>query len=386
MKILFLSKWYPNKYDAMAGLFVRKHAQAAARVCDVTVMYVFTDPRNQSVEITDQQKDGVREIIVAYSASSIRWLHALSSAIYFLLAYYKGFKYLLKQLKWRPDVIHVNVLTRHGVIAYLMKKLYHIPYVVTEHWSRYLPQNFQFTGYLRRAITSHVVTHAAAVMPVSINLKQAMEAQGLHNANYVIINNVVDDFFYDQPHVLAAHSKKRLLHVSCFDDKAKNVSGLLRSIRQLHHKRIDFELIIVGTGLDFDMATTLTKTLQLTDCVTFVGEQTPQQVKEWFCTSDLFVLFSNYENAPVVLSESVAVGVPAIATSVGGIPEMINDSNGRLVISGNEVQLTETIDWMLDHLDSFDKQIIKDQAYKYSYNYVGNQLCEIYQAAFNSTR
>ena len=51
MNVLFLSKWYPNKYDAMAGLFVRKHAQAAARVCDVTVMYVFTDPRIRVFEI-----------------------------------------------------------------------------------------------------------------------------------------------------------------------------------------------------------------------------------------------------------------------------------------------------------------------------------------------
>ena len=98
MNVLFLSKWYPNKYDAMAGLFVRKHAQAAARVCDVTVMYVFTDPRIRVFEINDEYVDGVREITVLYPSSPISWLHSLSSLVNFIISYYKGFQYLFKQV------------------------------------------------------------------------------------------------------------------------------------------------------------------------------------------------------------------------------------------------------------------------------------------------
>ncbi len=37
MTVLFFSQWYPNRYDAMPGLFVRKHAQAVARFCDVDI-------------------------------------------------------------------------------------------------------------------------------------------------------------------------------------------------------------------------------------------------------------------------------------------------------------------------------------------------------------
>ena len=39
MKVLFISAWYPNRYDEMAGLFVRKHAQAVSQFCEVEVLY-----------------------------------------------------------------------------------------------------------------------------------------------------------------------------------------------------------------------------------------------------------------------------------------------------------------------------------------------------------
>lgn len=40
MKVLYLTQWYPHRYDAMAGLFVRNHAEAAVRQgVDVCVLY-----------------------------------------------------------------------------------------------------------------------------------------------------------------------------------------------------------------------------------------------------------------------------------------------------------------------------------------------------------
>ena len=44
-KVLFLSAWYPNRYDAMAGLFVRKHAEAVGQYADVCVLYLHLDDK-----------------------------------------------------------------------------------------------------------------------------------------------------------------------------------------------------------------------------------------------------------------------------------------------------------------------------------------------------
>ena len=55
-----------------------------------------------------------------------------------------------------------------------------IPYVVVEHWTRYLPDNFLYTGFLRRRTTELVARNAAVIMPVSSMLQQAMLKQGIN--------------------------------------------------------------------------------------------------------------------------------------------------------------------------------------------------------------
>ena len=37
--IVFLARWYPHRYDPMFGLFVQRHAEAAALFNDITVVY-----------------------------------------------------------------------------------------------------------------------------------------------------------------------------------------------------------------------------------------------------------------------------------------------------------------------------------------------------------
>ncbi len=52
--------------------------------------------------------------------------------------------------------------------------------------------------------------------------------------------------------------------------------------------------------------------------------------------SDCFILFSDYENLPCVLLESISSGTPVIATRVGGIPEIINENQGILINRSTE--------------------------------------------------
>ena len=93
------------------------------------------------------------------------------------------------------DICQVNTLTRNGVLALLLKMLHRIPYVVVEHWTRYLPDNFLYTGFLRRRATELVARNAAVIMPVSSMLQLAMLKQGI-KGRYRVISNIVDDFFY----------------------------------------------------------------------------------------------------------------------------------------------------------------------------------------------
>ena len=345
MKVLFLSAWYPTERDAMAGLFVQKHAQAVAQQgADVRVIYS--------------------------EARGVHWWRDMR----------RQWRSLRRE--WgMPDLVQMNVLDKNGIFAQWLYHRYHIPYVIIEHWSGYLPANFSFRGGWHGRIMRHIAKQAACILPVSQMLEDAMKQCGIQNTHWQRIHNVVDDFFYDtkkdQPKAIG--QKIRLLHVSCFDEKAKNIQGMLRAVRHLATYRQDFELIIVGTGIDYQQDKNYTHELHFPDGILhFTGEQTPQQVAQWMQDSDCFLFFSRYENAPVVLSECLAVGLPIISSNAGGIPEMVNNECGILVPSENEDALMQAMMHMMDHLADYPASTIRPYGQKYTYNNVGAQLYQLY--------
>ncbi|GHT41836.1 glycosyl transferase family 1 [Bacteroidia bacterium] len=367
----------------MDGLFVQKHAEAVNLYCEAKVLYVYADTHIRAFEIVDRKHNDLNEIIVYYPAkASTNVFCKLLKTWNYVRAYWKGYKYITEK-GYSPDIVHVNVLTRTGFIAYLHKKWKGVPYVLTEHWTRYLPQNFGYKGFLRKRITELVVRNASAVMPVSESLQQAMQGHRLHNAHYTVVNNVVDDFFFDE-RVVSHREKKRILHISCFIERAKNVCGMLRAVQALSKQRTDFELIIIGDGPDFDTVSAYARTLDYPpNTVSFVGEQTPHEVANWFGDSDFFAMFSNYENSPVVISESLASGKPVISSDVGGISEHINATNGFLVAAGDEAALLDKMNYLLEHFHAYDAGAIKAVAQeKFSYKNVGKKIYGIYLQTF----
>lgn len=387
MKVLFLSAWYPHRYDAMAGLFVRKHALAVSQYAEVCVLYMQPDENISEIEVTEETVGNVHEVVVYHPFCPNALLKKVSKAVGFCRAFAQGFE-AVKQHYGLPDVTHVNVLTRCGVLAWWLEKKYHIPYVVTEHWSRYLPQNFSYTGFLRKALTKRVLSKAHAVMPVCENLAKAMQRCGLQHGNYQVVPNVVDDCFFQTTHrVHVAGERFTLLHVSCFDEKSKNVLGTLRAFRQLIEVRKDVTFQMVGTGTGFEAARDLAEQLMFpADTISFTGELPPEEVCKAMSQADALVLFSNYENAPVVVSEALAMGVPVVASRVGGIPEMVVEGSGVLVEPGDEAALVEGMNRLLDNYNDYAPTTIQQHGLRYQFNTVGNTLYYIYREAIKKQR
>ncbi len=371
-KILFLARWYPDRYDPMPGLFIKRHAEVAAEFKDTAVLYLRAAPEKPAgFEIDQLVENGVFTVRVYYG-TGFRLNSALStflSALQFIRAFNKGYAFIKKQ--WgTPEIIHVNVMTRLGLFALWKKVFSGINYVITEHWSRYLPVTGTYKGFLRKAATKLVVRKANAVSTVSLNLAKAMKNHGLQNKNYLLLPNVVDTESYTintsgdhrNGNKENKETLKRILHISCFEDKSKNISGLIRVISKIAASRNDFECLMVGEGIDFERMKNYASILKLDDKVIFTGLLEGAELINAYQNSDFMVMFSNYENMPVVISESFSCGIPVIATSVGGIPEYINSSNGILVKPADENALFEAIAYMLDHHKEYDKNAIRNNA------------------------
>ncbi|MBN1285865.1 MAG: glycosyltransferase family 4 protein [Anaerolineae bacterium] len=89
-------------------------------------------------------------------------------------------------------------------------------------------------------------------------------------------------------------------------------------------------LLIAGDGPELERLRALAEALRAR--VTFLGRISRDQVALYMRAADYFVLYSGYEGLPHVLLESLKVGTPVIASSKGGIPEVIrHDVNGLLV-------------------------------------------------------
>ena len=379
MKILFMSHWYPNRYDKMFGLFVQKHAEAVSIYCDVAVLYVHADENIKDFELIKQKINKVTEYVIYYPINKKRFFYPFTKLINYAKAYKIGFRKLKKD-GFNFDLIHSNILTRTPTVAYLYSLFNRTPYIITEHWSRYLPERNQFNGFFRKMVARIVVKNAKAVFPVSENLKKHMLEHKLYNNNYLIVNNVVDDFFLERstPEI---RNKKRIIHISCFDEKAKNTKGLLRAVKQVGSERDDFNFQMIGSGIDLNETIQYCKEINVSDIVEFLGELSPKEVAKRLMNADFFCLFSNYENVPVVISESLTCGKPVIATNVGGISEHVNETNGILINPQDEKTLVDALNYMLDHFHEYDAEKISKKAYEmYSFENVGKYLVNIYKS------
>ena len=383
-RILFLSSWYPNRINPTDGNFNEKFAEAAAIYNDVAAIHVVADKDARAPYETDfYTRAGVKTYIWYFRKSRSGSVFSKMINGYRYLKYYlKAYKLTRKECG-KPQLLHLNVLFPAGAVALMFRYFFALPYVISEHWTGYLPTNEVKQPAPVRWISRLIAQKASTIMPVTHNLKEAMILNGFYN-RYVIVPNVVDVKYFFPGQVTGKNGKKVILHVSHLKDEHKNVSGILRVIKKLSEKRNDFELKVVGDG-DLKPHISYGNGLNMNpETVSFHGTMSTQEIAETMRNSDMFVLFSNYENLPCVIIEAFAAGLPVISTDVGGIREHLTTDKGNLIIPKDEQALLDAIDTMLDNLTSYNKTLLHNYASEnFSYERIGERFTEIYTSVIN---
>lgn len=124
----------------------------------------------------------------------------------------------------------------------------------------------------------------------------------------------------------------------------KGHSFLLRGMRALGERLGEGRLVIVGDGPLRGQLERQSAASGLGARVTFTGHQAPEAVARWLAAADLFCLFSEYENYSNAALESMASGLPVLATRVGGFPLQVRDGdNGYLIEPGSEREFVERV-------------------------------------------
>jgi glycosyltransferase involved in cell wall biosynthesis len=384
--ILKLAGWYPSRIDHLTGDFVQRHAESISIFRKVIVLFLVKDPslRHNTIESsTRTSPDGnLVEYIVYYSAGG-PFERGLS-----LLRYLSIGERMVRQIRHEhgdPERVHVSVPWKAGLLALRLKKRYGWPYILTEHWAGYTPLNptglHTKNAFVRR-IYKNVYRGADLFLPVSQDLGRQVDRWFPDVPAEVVYNTTDTDLFFCAPvasaPVAGAPAVKRMVHVSTMNFQ-KNITGILRVLAILMSKRQDVEVTLVGPYPP-EIRQTLLDTGLLDKKIFLTGVLSYAEVASLLKNSHVLFLFSRFENQPCVLLEALCCGLPVVSTSVGGIPEIVDKTNGLLVGSEREDQLLEAFEDILNRYSSYDREKIAAAAgAKFSYAVVGRQFSEIYR-------
>ena len=120
----------------------------------------------------------------------------------------------------------------------------------------------------------------------------------------------------------------KILHIGRFAS-VKNHKGLIEAFYLFHQKHQDSELWLIGDGENKHEIQNYVKEKKLESCVSFLGLQS--NVYNYLNCADVFSLPSIYEGIPMTLIEAMGTGLPIVATAVGGVPDMLDNSSALLV-------------------------------------------------------
>ena len=217
------------------------------------------------------------------------------------------------------------------------------------------------------------------ICPVSNDLKKAIQKLVSHN-RYQVIPNVVDTSLFKIRSPYSTDQPVRILHISTLNDQHKNTSGMLRVLAKLFKKRTDCTATFIGNHYGDHFIKMADELGIAKDRLTILPEISLEEIATKMVEHDLFLLFSNYENLPCVISEALVSGLPVLASDVGGVIEMVTNENGRLVAAGDEATLEIRLNEMIEDIKSFDPNKISKMARnRYGYNEVAQAFLKVYR-------
>jgi glycosyltransferase involved in cell wall biosynthesis len=112
--------------------------------------------------------------------------------------------------------------------------------------------------------------------------------------------------------------------------REKNLPRLLRAFAGIAARR-QAELLIVGDGVERPQLQKLAGELGVSAQVRFVGQS--NRPEEWLPQMDIFALSSDTEQMPLSLLEAMAAGLPAVATNVGDVAQIVSPANSPYIVA-----------------------------------------------------
>lgn len=332
MKILTFSSLYPNNRQPSNGIFVESRLRqllAYSGVIDARVVApVPWFPSRHRVFGSYAQFAGVESFENHQGIEVWHPKYPVIPKVGMTMAPWLMYRAARSQIKrLRADGFDFDVIDAHyfypdGVAAMLLAAAFDRPFVVTARGTdiNLIPD---YPGPRKRILAA--IRQASHLITVSAALKQRLCELGAPERKTTVLRNGVDLAFF---HVSA--ERDALRERLGFDRRPVLLSvGNLVELKG-HHLVIEamreltgMQLVIIGDGQQSAELKRMAQDPALAGRVRFAGRLPPAQLVEYYQAADMLVLASSREGWANVLLEAMACGTPAIATPVGGSPEVV---------------------------------------------------------------
>jgi glycosyltransferase involved in cell wall biosynthesis len=241
----------------------------------------------------------------------------------------KEFVSLIQQIK--PDIIHAHS-GKPGVIARLAGKICNIPVIFTAHGWGFDPNAPLLRRTVALGIERLLGKFATKIICVSESDRQLAIDLGVVTPDRVIAIHNGIDLETNLPTATPEINPPQLIMVARFNKQQKDQYTLMKAIQTIEQ---DLNVLLVGTGPDWEEAKNIAQELGISAKVKFLGDRL--DVPDLLAQSQIFVLTTHYEGLPISILEAMRAGLPIIATNVNGIPEQVVDGITGLLVERQDI-------------------------------------------------
>ncbi|WP_221074905.1 glycosyltransferase [Agarivorans aestuarii] len=352
--LVLLTNLYPLPWQSNRGKFNQQQFDMLKSDYSVSILIpvAFLDWWKHRKSI--QQTDSIRYFPYFYTPKVGRSFYSYTMFVSLLL---HSAIWLVKK---HPQIIVASWAFPEGVVSMWLSRLMSTKFFIKVHGSD-INLIDHFPGRVRQFLAA--ANRSSGVLSVSQALANKLVKLGVKREKIKVIYNGVN-------HELFGISESRadddyLLYVGNLK-RDKGVIELLKGFAMVSEEFPDLQLVYLGEGGMLSQLQEEAEILGVSSRVHLMGAVEHQLLPNWIAKAKLLALPSYAEGVPNVVLESMASGVPTLATRVGGVPEVFKESVcGKLISPKSADEVANGIRYILGK--SWDGSLIKEQSLKFSW-------------------
>lgn len=376
MRVLVLASWYPSEKKPLNGIFFKEQAEALKKYgLDIVVLNIELTSIMNIIRKSPQIGLSINNEnnINVYRYKSYNFFPKLYS---FYIKYYSHLiRKCIKKIESKEgkiDIIHIHSAFDGG-IAYSKSRV-NIPYVITEHSSRY---HRGIINSSENKLLYDAFSKASKVIAVSKGLEEKIKCYCSNEISPIIVPNLVK--ISENEIKLDLNKKKFRFFSLAFLNTYKGMDILINAFRINKDLLDSVELFIGGDGPEKENLIELIRENKLENNIFLLGELSREEVAVNMKNCNAFVLASRVETFGIVFIEAMSQGKPVIGTKTGGPDTFINEQVGITVDIDDTEGLAKAIRDIYYNYTKYDSDYIKEYCLNtFSEEKISEQLYKIY--------